>query len=91
MGKKKIFYLDPDERKWTMEDLGLILNPLRAPSVEKKDIEGPCLMNYPITVKFASTHLLIMTSMTPFIVQRVMNGVKLPAVILIVSIAWQDQ
>ena len=43
MGKKRTFYLDPDERKWTMEDLGLSWDDLIQPSDEsvKWPAEGP--------------------------------------------------
>lgn len=44
MGKKKIFYLDPDERQWTTEDLGLNWDPFADPRTEKKEIEGIFLM-----------------------------------------------
>lgn len=39
LGKKKVFFLDPDERKWTMEDLGLSWETI-GQSVHEKEIEG---------------------------------------------------
>lgn len=44
MGKKKIFYLDPDERKWTMEDLGLSWDTLPSAQIESHTIDGVYLM-----------------------------------------------
>lgn len=40
MGEKKVFYLDPDERKWTMEDLGLSWDDLLQTAEVRKPIEG---------------------------------------------------
>ncbi|WP_318615993.1 hypothetical protein [Sporosarcina sp. YIM B06819] len=44
MGKKKVFYLDPDERKWTMKDLGFNWGYMDDPRAGKKAIEGIFLM-----------------------------------------------
>lgn len=44
MGKKKVFYLDPDERKWTMEALGLNWEVLDDSAADRKAIEGIFLM-----------------------------------------------
>ena len=43
MGKKKIFYLDPDERKWTMEDLGLSSDGSIKENDEQEKIGGTYL------------------------------------------------
>lgn len=40
MGMKKVFYLDPNERKWTMEDLGLQWNDLEDLAMLNQKIEG---------------------------------------------------
>ena len=40
MGKKKVIYLDPDDRKWTMEDLGLSWESIDSLMTDKKGIEG---------------------------------------------------
>ena len=40
---KKVFYLDPDERKWTMEDLGLHWNDFEDLALMNKRIEGTFL------------------------------------------------
>ncbi|MHA6258552.1 hypothetical protein ACXYMX_01445 [Sporosarcina sp. CAU 1771] len=40
MGIKKVFYLDPDERKWTLEDLGLHMNDVKDLAYSSKKIEG---------------------------------------------------
>jgi len=40
LGKKKVFYLDPEERKWTMEDLGLQLYDVQYLKLMNKKIEG---------------------------------------------------
>ncbi|MFS0574409.1 hypothetical protein AB1K83_02110 [Sporosarcina sp. 179-K 3D1 HS] len=40
MGKKRVFFLDPDERKWTMEDLGLSWDLIEQSVADKKEIEG---------------------------------------------------
>jgi uncharacterized Zn finger protein (UPF0148 family) len=45
VGKKKVFYLDPDERKWTMEDLGLTWAALEQTDSQTKHIEGTFLMH----------------------------------------------
>lgn len=37
---KKVYYLDPDERKWTMEDLGLHWNAIGDVVMERERIEG---------------------------------------------------
>lgn len=44
MVKKKLFYLDPDERKWTMDDLGLSWGEFSSTEVEHHTIEGIYLM-----------------------------------------------
>ena len=44
MGKKKVIYLDPDDRKWTMEDLGLSWKSIGNLWEDKKEIEGIFLM-----------------------------------------------
>lgn len=44
MGKKRVFYLDPDERQWTMEDLGFSWEDMEDPREDKKAIEGIFLM-----------------------------------------------
>lgn len=44
MGKKKIFYLDPDERKWTMEDLGLSWDTYPSNEVNQESVDGLYLM-----------------------------------------------
>lgn len=43
MGKKKVFYLDPDERKWTMENLGLNLYDFQDLALMNKKLEGTFL------------------------------------------------
>ncbi|WP_438316691.1 hypothetical protein [Sporosarcina sp. FA9] len=43
MGKKKVFYLDPDERKWTMEDLGLHMYDFQDLALMNQKIEGTFL------------------------------------------------
>lgn len=43
MGMKKVFYLDPNERKWTMEDLGLHWNDFEDLALMNKRIEGTFL------------------------------------------------
>lgn len=40
MGKKMVIYLDPDKRKWTMEDLGLSWDDVLQTAVEKEPFEG---------------------------------------------------
>ena len=45
MGKKKVFYLDPDDRKWTMEDLGLSWDDLEATNEKMGTIEGVFFAN----------------------------------------------
>lgn len=42
MGKKKVFYLDPDKRKWTMEQLGYSWD--FDTSEPRKEIEGTFFM-----------------------------------------------
>ena len=44
MGKKKVLYLDPNDRKWTMEDLGLSWNSISNLRAGKKEIEGVFLV-----------------------------------------------
>ena len=44
MGEKKVFYLDPNERKWTMGDLGLSWETIVDTPVRKNAIEGIFLM-----------------------------------------------
>lgn len=44
MGMKKSFYLDPDERKWTMEELGLTWDEFPSTQAENHTIEGIYLM-----------------------------------------------
>lgn len=44
LGDKKFFYLDPDDRKWTMEDLGLSWDSVVHTSDRKNAIEGTFLM-----------------------------------------------
>lgn len=44
LGKKKIFYLDPDDRKWTMEDLGLSWETYAPEEAEQDSIDGLYLM-----------------------------------------------
>ncbi|MDS9470433.1 hypothetical protein [Sporosarcina pasteurii] len=44
MGKKMIFYLDPDDRKWTMEDLGLSWDTIHLSMTRNHTIEGTFLM-----------------------------------------------
>jgi hypothetical protein len=44
LGKKKVFYLDPDDRKWTMGGLGLSRGSIRNLRGDKKEIEGVFLM-----------------------------------------------
>ena len=44
MGKKKVFYLDPAQRNWTMNDLEFSLEAMAASRVGKKEIEGIFLM-----------------------------------------------
>jgi hypothetical protein len=44
LGKKKVLYLDPNDRKWTMEDLGFSWNSIVDPRVGRKKIEGVFLM-----------------------------------------------
>jgi hypothetical protein len=45
MGKKKVFYLDPDDRKWTMEDLGLSWDDLELTDEKVESIEGVFFAN----------------------------------------------
>lgn len=45
MGKKMVLFLDPDERKWTMEDLGLSWETIEQLSEGRKEIEGTFLMS----------------------------------------------
>ena len=45
MGKKKVFYLDPDERRWTMEDLGLSWDDLIVTDEKARPIEGVFFAN----------------------------------------------
>ncbi|WP_342512750.1 hypothetical protein MKY34_19380 [Sporosarcina sp. FSL K6-1522] len=45
MGNKKVFFMDPDERKWTMEDLGLSWDMIDGLQTDRKAIEGTFLMN----------------------------------------------
>lgn len=40
MEKKKVFYLDPDERKWTMEDLGLTWENIEYQTLKNNMLEG---------------------------------------------------
>ncbi|WP_186669436.1 hypothetical protein [Sporosarcina sp. BP05] len=44
MGKKKVFYMDPDNRKRTMEDLGLSWESIGSLMGDKKEVEGIFLM-----------------------------------------------
>lgn len=44
MGEKKVFYLDPDERKWTMDDLGLSWETIISTPMRKNALEGVFLM-----------------------------------------------
>ncbi|MBE1553619.1 hypothetical protein [Sporosarcina limicola] len=45
MGKKKVFYLDPDEREWTLKDLGLNWEAIERLGTERKGIEGTFLVD----------------------------------------------
>ncbi|MCZ2258935.1 hypothetical protein [Sporosarcina sp. G11-34] len=44
MGKKKYFYMDPNERKWTMKDFGFDWGLPDEPLLKRKEIEGTFLM-----------------------------------------------
>ena len=52
MGNKKVFYLDPDERKWTMEDLGLHRNDFEDLVLRRKKIGGIFYANNGKIIKF---------------------------------------
>jgi len=85
LGKKKIFYLDPDERKWTMEDLGLSWDDLANTKTERKMIEGTFFANNGKIIDWSE-----MSDHCPECLERLAYNEEYDSVYCIPCDEWQD-